>query len=96
MRHWKLALMLWLIVAITGVTLYMRFAGVTNEQIAAKVDDRADELAKLLDDRAGKIVEAFDARYEALEKKLDSVDSKLDRILRLAAGPLPDGMERSK
>ena len=35
-------------------------------------------------------------RYQKLDKKLDRIEGKLDKLLEIANRPLPDGMQRAE
>ena len=35
-------------------------------------------------------------RYQDLDKKLDRIEGKLDRLLKIAERPLPDGMQEAR
>ena len=52
-----------------------------------------EELHSALDATASEVNAHTDTRFEAIEVKLDRIESKLDRLLELAAAPsLPDAM----
>lgn len=81
----KLGLVSVIVVAIVIAALYLRYGGVTHQQIVDVVDARADSIEAKIDDR-----------YERLDQKLDSIESKLDRILEIAVRPLTDGLQEVK
>ena len=37
-----------------------------------------------------------DFRYKALDAKLDRIEGKIDRLLKIAERPLPDGMQEAQ
>lgn len=78
----RLMILLVIVFAIVGAALYLRFGGVTHERIVEVVDDRAEEIKSHID-----------IRYSELNRKLDRVESKLDRLLEIATRPFPDGMQ---
>lgn len=78
----RLMILLVIVLAIVGAALYLRFGGVTHERIVEVVDDRAEEIKAHID-----------IRYSELNRKLDRVESKLDRLLEIATRPFPDGMQ---
>ena len=64
---------------------YLKFAGVTHEDIYDAVTGESDKVQSVVDDR-----------YRKLDRKLDRIESKLDRLLEIANRPLPDGMQRAE
>lgn len=74
-------LFLLLIMAVAAIW-FLKYAGVTHEDIYAAVTDESAEIQSVVDDR-----------YQKLDKKLDRIESKLDRLLEIANRPLPDGMQ---
>lgn len=78
----RLMILLVIVLAIVGAALYLRYGGVTHERIVEVVDDRAEEIKAHID-----------IRYSELNRKLDRVESKLDRLLEIATRPFPDGMQ---
>ena len=74
-----------LLIAAAAAVWYLKFAGVTHEDIRAAV---TDESAKVRSD--------VDDRYRKLDQKLDRIEGKLDRLLEIASRPLPDGMQNSQ
>ena len=81
MKKIRYVVLLLVVLAILAVAWFLRFGGVTHERIVAVVDDRAEE-----------ILARVDVRCEALDRKLDRIEAKLDRLLEIATRPLPDGM----
>ena len=71
-----------ILLAILAAALYLRFGGVTHERLYDKVVEES-----------GMIQEKIDDRYRALDRKLDRIEGKLDRILELANRPLPDNLK---
>ena len=64
---------------------YLKFAGVTHEDIYDAVTGESDKVQSVVDDR-----------YRKLDRKLDRIEGKLDKLLEIANRPLPDGMERAE
>ena len=60
--------------------------------VKARVDARADEIVAKLES----LERGMNDRFESERRRLESIDAKLDRILDLAAPPLPDGMKEAK
>lgn len=81
MKKLILAFVLLLVVAAAAIWC-LKFAGVTHEDICTAVTDEST-----------KIQSAVDARYQALDRKLDRIEDKLDKLLEIANRPLPDGMQ---
>ena len=38
----------------------------------------------------------IERRYQDIDKKLDRIEGKLDRLLKIAERPLPDGMQEAQ
>ena len=74
-----------ILLAIIIAALYLRYGGVTHESIHHAVLDESSEIKERIDDR-----------YSALDKKLDRIEGKLDRILDIANRPLPDNLQPAK
>ena len=82
----KLIVILFLLVIALGVALwYLKFCGVTHEEIYAAVTEESAKVQSVVDDR-----------YQKLDKKLDRIEGKLDKLLEIANRPLPDGMQRAE
>ena len=64
---------------------YLKFAGVTHEDIYDAVTGESDKVQSVVDDR-----------YRKLDRKLDRIEGKLDKLLEIANRPLPDGMQRAE
>ena len=80
----KLIVILVLLVIALGAALwYLKFAGVTHEEIYEAVTDESKTIQSVVDER-----------YQALDRKLDRIEGKLDKLLEIANRPLPDGMQR--
>lgn len=73
------------ILLLIAAVLYLRYSGVTHEDICEVVTAESDVIQGTVDDR-----------YRKLDQKLDRIEGKIDRILELANRPLPDGMRRSE
>ena len=74
-----------ILLAIIIAALYLRYGGVTHESIHHAV----------LNESSG-IKERIDDRYSALDRKLDRIEGKLDRILEMANRPMPDNLQPVK
>ena len=74
-----------LLIAIIALLVYFGFIGVTHKDIHRAVCDESQ-----------KIQDRIDARYQALDRKLDRIDGKLDKLLEIANRPLPDGMQKAR
>ena len=82
----KLILVLILLVIALGAVIWcLKFVGVTHEDIYEAVTDESM-----------KIQSVVDVRYKALDRKLDRIEGKLDKLLEIANRPLPDGMQRAE
>ena len=82
----KLIVILILLVIVLGAAVwYLKFAGVTHEEIYEAVTEESAKVQAVVDDR-----------YQKLDKKLDRIEGKLDKLLEIANRPLPDGMQRAK
>ena len=81
----KLIVILFLLVVVLGVAVwYLKFAGVTHEEIYEVVTEESAKVQDVVDDR-----------YQKLDKKLDRIEGKLDKLLEIANRPLPDGIQRA-
>ena len=74
-----------LVVALGAAVWYLKFAGVTHEEIYEAVTEESAKVQAVVDDR-----------YQKLDKKLDRIEGKLDKLLEIANRPLPDGMQRAE
>ena len=72
-----------LLIAAAAAVWYLKFAGVTHEDICEAVTDESAKVQSVVDDR-----------YRKLDQKLDRIEGKLDKLLEIANRPLPDGMQR--
>ncbi len=82
----KLIGILVLLLIAAGVTIwYLKFAGVTHEDIYDAVTEESTKVQSVVDDR-----------YQKLDRKLDRIEGKLDKLLKIANRPLPDGMQRAE
>lgn len=81
----KLIVILVLLMIALGVAIwYLKFYGVTHEEIYDAVTDESAKVQSVVDDR-----------FLKLDKKLDRIEGKLDKLLEIANRPLPDGMRRA-
>ena len=74
-----------LVVALGAAVWYLKFAGVTHEDICEVVMEESARVQGVVDDR-----------YQKLDRKLDRIEGKLDKLLEIANRPLPDGMQRAE
>ena len=82
----KLIVILFLLVIVLGAALWcLKFCGVTHEEIYEAVTEESAKVQAVVDDR-----------YQKLDKKLDRIEGKLDKLLEIANRPLPDGMQRAE
>ena len=82
----KLIVILVLLLVAAGAAIwYLKFAGVTHEDIYDAVTAESTKVQSVVDDR-----------YQKLDRKLDRIESKLDKLLEIANRPLPDGMRRAE
>ena len=80
----KLIIILILLLIALGAALwYLKFYGVTHEEIYEAVTKESARVQSVVDDR-----------YQRLDRKLDRIEGKLDKILEIANRPLPDGMQK--
>ena len=82
----KLIIILFLLVIALGTAIwYLKFYGVTHEDIYEAVTAESAKVQSVVEDR-----------YQKLDKKLDRIEGKLDKLLEMANRPLPDGMRRAE
>lgn len=81
----RLVLVAIVMLALAAVALYLRFGGVTHERIYDAVVGESDAIQARIDDR-----------YRALDRKLDRIEGKLDRLLEIANRPLPDNLQPAR
>ena len=74
-----------LLIALAAALWYLKFRGVTHEEIYEAVTEESAKVQSVVDDR-----------YQKLDKKLDRIEGKLDKLLEIANRPLPDGMQRAE
>ena len=74
-----------LAIALGAAIWYLKFYGVTHEDIYAAVTDESAKVQSVVDDR-----------YQKLDTKLDRIEGKLDKLLEIANRPLPDGLQRAE
>ena len=74
-----------LLVALAAALWYLKFYGVTHEEIYEAVTEESVKVQTVVDDR-----------YQRLDRKLDRIEGKLDKILEIANRPLPDGMRKAE
>ena len=74
-----------LLVAFAAVLWYLKFYGVTHEDIYEAVTEESAKVQAVVDDR-----------YQRLDRKLDRIEGKLDKLLEIANRPLPDGMQKAE
>ena len=74
-----------LLIAVAAALWYLKFYGVTHEDIYEAVTEESVKVQSVVEDR-----------YQRLDKKLDRIEGKLDKLLEIANRPLPDGMQRAE
>lgn len=74
-----------LLIALVATLWYLKFYGVTHEEIYEAVTEESAKVQSVVDDR-----------YQRLDRKLDRIEGKLDKLLEIANRPLPDGMQRAE
>ena len=74
-----------LLIALAAALWYLKFYGVTHEEIYKAVTEESAKVQSVVDDR-----------YQKLDRKLDRIEGKLDKLLEIANRPLPDGMQRAE
>ena len=74
-----------LLIALAAALWYLKFYGVTHEEIYEAVTEESAKVQSVVDDR-----------YQRLDRKLDRIEGKLDKLLEIANRPLPDGMQRAE
>ena len=74
-----------LLIALAAALWYLKFYGVTHEDIYEAVTEESAKVQSVVDDR-----------YQRLDRKLDRIEGKLDKLLEIANRPLPDGMQRAE
>ena len=74
-----------LLIALSAALWYLKFCGVTHEEIYEAVTEESAKVQSVVDDR-----------YQKLDQKLDRIEGKLDKLLEIANRPLPDGMQKSE
>ena len=74
-----------LLIALAAALWYLKFYGVTHEEIYEAVTEESAKVQSVVDDR-----------YRKLDQKLDRIEGKLDKLLEIANRPLPDGMQRAE
>ena len=80
-----IVILILLLIALSAAVWYLKFYGVTHEEIYEAVTEESVKVQSVVDDR-----------YQKLDQKLDRIERKLDKILELANRPLPDGMRRAE
>ena len=80
-----IVILLLLAIALGAAVWYLKFSGVTHEDIYEAVAGESAKVQSVVDDR-----------YQKLDQRLDRIESKLDKLLEIANRPLPDGMRRAE
>lgn len=75
-----------LIVLSLGICAFVWMTNYAGTGTAVRVTMRESNL----------IQDKIDDRYQALDVKLDRIEGKLDRLLKIAECPLPDGMRKAE
>ena len=74
-----------LLIALAAALWYLKFYGVTHEEIYEAVTKESAKVQSVIDDR-----------YQRLDRKLDRIEGKIDKLLEIANRPLPDGMQKAE
>ena len=74
-----------LMITLGAAVWYLKFYGVTHEEIYEAVTEESAKVQSVVDDR-----------YQKLDQKLNRIEGKLDKLLEIANRPLPDGMQRAQ
>ena len=74
-----------LLIALAAALWYLKFYGVTHEEIYEAVTKESAKVQSVVDDR-----------YQRLDRKLNRIEGKLDKLLEIANRPLPDGMQKAE
>ena len=80
-----IAVLILLLIALAAALWYLKFHDVTHEEIYGAVTEESARVQSVVDDR-----------YQRLDRKLDRIEGKLDKILEIANRPLPDGMRKAE
>ena len=80
-----IVILILLLIALGAAIWFLKFAGATHENILDAVRGESANVQNVVDDR-----------YRKLDRKLDRIEGKLDRLLEIANRPLPDGMQRAQ
>ena len=80
-----IAILVLLVIALGAAVWYLKFAGVTHEEIYEAVTEESAQVQTVVDDR-----------YQKLDQKLDRIEGKLDKLLEIANRPLPVGLRRAE
>ena len=74
-----------LLIALAAALWFLKFYGVTHEDIYEAVTEESAKVQSVVDDR-----------YQRLDGRLDRIEGKLDKLLEIANRPLPDGMQKAE
>ena len=80
-----IAFLILLLIALAAALWYLKFYGVTHEEIYEAVTEESAKVQAVVDDR-----------YQRLDRRLDRIEGKLDKLLEIANRPLPDDMQRAE
>ena len=80
-----IVILIFLLIALGAALWYLKFYGVTHEEIYEAVTEESANVRSVVEDR-----------FQKLDKKLDRIEGKLDKLLEIANRPLPDGMQRAE
>ena len=80
-----IGILLLLLIVLGAAVWYLKFSGVTHEEIYEAVTGESAKVQSVVDDR-----------YQKLDQKLNRIEGKLDKLLEIANRPLPDGMQRAQ
>lgn len=100
MKTFVATIILLLALAGIGYVWFWYNEGVTHRDIQDSVQSESELTRKTMNEESREIQARIDNRFtktlkklDQLEAKLESVDSKLDKILEIAGRPAVDGME---
>ena len=78
-----IVILILLLIALAASLWCLKFCGVTHEEIREAVTEGSAKVQSVVDDR-----------YQRLDRRLDRIEDKLDKLLEIANRPLPDGMQK--
>ena len=79
--------------AVAALTLVLLLAAAVWAWRAACGGVSHREIKDAVQDESRRVQDHVDSRCNAMERKLDRIESKLDRLIDMVAPKLPDGMK---